>query len=532
MRSARTVPPGPQAFPLICGGGLKSAVRGQVIGGLLTLITILPLLSCSAKPDSNTLVMVIESSPTNLDPRVGIDAFSERIDNLIFDDLLARGQDLNVAPGLAERWEIPDPLTYIFHLHRGVTFHDGRPLTARDVKWTFDSLLQGKIRSTKKAVYRFVDRIDAPDDATVIFHMKEQDATLLWNLSDGAMGIVPYGSGDEMTQHPIGSGPFRFVSAETDREVVIERNDQYWGGPAKLARVRFAIVPDATTEALELRKGSGDVTINSLTPDTVYTLARDPNLAVERAAGTRLAYLAFNLRDPILKDARVRQAIAYALDRRPMIEYLWRGQAEPARSVLPQQSWAYNGSVPAYDHDVTKANQLLDAAGYPAVKGVRFHITMKTSTDENTRLMVAVMQQQLREAGIALDIRSFEFATFFSDVQHGAFQMYGLRWIGGNEDPDIFEYAFDSAKFPPNGANRGYYSNPRVDELIDKARRAVDPNVRKPLYADVQRILADELPYIDMWYLDNVLVHTRRVKNLKMNPAGNYDFLRTAELAQ
>ena len=120
-----------------------------------------------------------------------MDAQSERIDNLIFDDLLSRGDDLNVAPGLAERWEIPDPLTYIFHLHRGVKFHDGRALTARDVKWTFDSLLQGKIRSTKAAVYRFVDHIDAPDDFTVIFHMKEHDATLLWNLSDGAIGIVP-----------------------------------------------------------------------------------------------------------------------------------------------------------------------------------------------------------------------------------------------------------------------------------------------------------------------------------------------------
>jgi len=344
------------------------------------------------------------------------------------------------------------------------------------------------------------------------------------------MGIVPYGSGDEITQHPIGSGPFKFVSAETDREVVLERNDNYWGQKAKLARVRFAVVPDETTEALELRKGTGDAALNAITPDTVVALARDPNLEVEHAPGTRLAYLAFNLRDPILKDARVRQAIAYALDRGPMIEYLWRGLAQPARSVLPAQSWAYNGDVATYQHDPEKARQLLDAAGYQAVNGVRFHITMKTSTDPNTRLMVAVMQQQLREAEIALDIRSFEFATFFADVQHGAFQMYGLRWIGGNEDPDIFEYAFDSAKFPPNGANRGYYSNPKVDELIEKARREIDPKIRKPLYAVVQRILADEVPSINLWYLDNVLVHTRRVRNLKLNPAGNYDFLRTAEL--
>jgi peptide/nickel transport system substrate-binding protein len=499
---------------------------------MICISAILLFLSCSTKPDSNTLVMIVESSPTNLDPRVGLDAMSERIDSLIFDDLLSRGKDLNVAPGLAERWEAPDPLTYIFHLHRGAKFHDGRPLTSRDVKWTFDSLLQGKIRSVKSAVYRFVDHIDAPDDFTVVFHMKEQDATLLWNLSDGAIGIVPYGSGDEMTQHPIGSGPFRFVSAEMDREVVIERNDDYWGEKAKLERVRFAVVPDELTEALELRKGTGDIVINSITPDTVVALARDPSLTVERGRGTRLAYLAFNLRDPILKDVRVRQAIAYALDRSPMIEYLWRGEAEPARSVLPEQSWAYNGDVPAYAHDPDQANRLLDDAGYAPVNGVRFHIAMKTSPDPNTRMMVAVIQRQLREVGIVLDIRTFEFATFFSDVTHGAFQMYGLRWIGGNEDPDIFEYAFDSAKFPPNGANRGFYSNPKLDALIDRARQEIDPNLRKPLYAEVQRILADDLPYINLWYLDNVMVHTQRVRNIKLNPAGNYDFLRTAEIAQ
>jgi peptide/nickel transport system substrate-binding protein len=506
-------------------------IVAQLFLSPLCCAALLTLLSCAAKPDSQTVVVLIESSPTNLDPRIGLDAPSERIDNLIFDDLLSRGDNLNVAPGLAERWEIPDPLTYVFHLHPGVKFHDGRPLTSRDVKWTFDSLLQGKIRSTKTANYRFVDHIDAVDDYTVVFHLKEPESPLLWNLSDGAIGIVPYGSGDEMTRHPIGSGPFRFVSSETDKEVVIERNDDYWGEKAKLARVRFAVVPEATTEALELRKGSGDITINSLTPDTVLTLAREPNLVVEQAPGTEVQYMGFNLRDPILKDVRVRQAVAYALDRKPMIDYLWRGQAEPARNILPPQSWAYNPDVAIYDHDPAKARQLLDAAGYPSVNGVRFHITMKTSTTESTRLIAAVMQQQLREVGIALDIRSFEPATFFADVTHGAFQLYSLRWIGGNEDPDIFEYVFHSAKFPPNGANRGYYSNPRVDALIDRARREVDPSLRKPLYAEVQRILAEELPYIDLWYLDNVLVHTKRVRNIKLNPAGNFDFLRTAELA-
>ena len=487
-------------------------------------------LSCASKPDPNTLVMIIESSPTNLDPRVGLDAQSERIDDLIFDDLLTRDAHLNVTPSLAERWEIPDPLTYIFHLHHGVKFHDGRPLTARDVKWTFDSLLQGKIRSTKSAVYRFVDHIDASDDYTVVFHLKEPFATLLWNLSDGAMGIVPYGSGDEITRKPIGSGPFRFVTAEPDKEVVLRLNDEYWGEKAHLQNLRFIVVPDTTTRALELRKGSADIAINALTSDMVLSLERDPNLAVMHAPGTVLAYLAFNLRDPILKDERVRQALAYAIDRRPFLKYLLRGFARPANSVLPPESWAYNGDVPAYDLDPAHARQLLEQAGYREIDGVRFHLTMKSSTDESTRLMAAVLQQQLRQVGIALDIRTFEFATFFSDVTHGLFQLYSLRWVGGNEDPDIFEYLFHSSKFPPNGANRGYFADPRIDALVDQARQELNQNTRKQLYAEIQRTLADELPYINLWYFDNVLVHSRRVRNLTLNSSGNYDFLKTAEL--
>lgn len=497
---------------------------------MATLALLLPL-SCARRPaPPDTLVMIIESSPANLDPRVGTDAQSERIYKLIFDALVERDAHFNLRPALAESWEVPDPLTYVFHLRRGVRFSDGRPLTARDVKWTLDSMRDGSIITPKSSTFRYLLQADAPDDATVVFHLTEPYATLLWNLSDGAIGIVPYGSGADFNRHLIGTGPFRLVSLEQDKEVVLERNPKYWGDPSRVDRVRLAVVPDTTTRALELRKGSADLESNALTADMVATIENKHQLPVERLPGTIYAYLAFNLRDQLLKDVRVRQAIAYAIDRRAIIHYLWRDMAQPANSILPPQHWAYNGDVPTYNYDPERARRILDQAGYAEKQGVRFYLTMKTSTEETTRLLALALQQQLREVGIVLDIRTFEFATFYADVQKGAFQMYSLRWVGGNEDPDIFEHVFHSSSTPPRRANRGYYANPRVDHLIDEARLTLDQERRKQLYAEVQRIVAEDLPYVNLWYFDNVIVHTPRVRDLQLNSPGNYDFLKTAEL--
>jgi ABC-type transport system substrate-binding protein len=510
--------------------GHKGAQRNSLLLCVLSVLCGLLFFGCSKKPPADTLVMIIETSPTNLDPRVGIDAYSERIDELLFDALVHRDDHFNLQPWLATSWDVPDPLTYVFHLRRDARFHDGRPLTARDVKWTFDSIMNRTVRTVKTGTYRFVDHIDAPDDATVIFHLKEPWASLLWNVANGAIGIVPYGSGPDFYRNPIGSGPFRLVSNQQDRAVVIERNDQYWRERPRVARVRFTVVPDTTTRALELRKGSADVALNSLTSDMVLALRRDPKLVVQQTPGTVLAYVAMNLDDPILKDVRVRRALAYALDRRPLIHYLWRDEARPAYSILPTQSWAFTADLPKYDYNPQHARELLDQAGYRAINGVRFHLTMKTSTEETSRLLAAVLQQQWRAIGVALDIKTYEFATFFSDVQKGAFQLYSLRWIGGNNDPDMFQYAFHSSFTPPAGANRSHYSNPEVDRLIDAGRREIDPRKRKLLYARIQQLLAEDLPYLDLWYLDNVVVHSRRTSNFTISPPGNYDFLTTVEL--
>jgi peptide/nickel transport system substrate-binding protein len=291
------------------------------------------------------------------------------------------------------------------------------------------------------------------------------------------------------------------------------------------------VVPDAITESLELEKGSGDVAINSLPMDSLPVLATRPNLKVEDVPGTQVQYLAFNLRDPLLKDARVRQAIACAIDRSLIIRTLMLGHAQPAESLLPASHWAWSGDVARYDYDPARAARLLDEAGHaPDANGIRFHLAMKTSNDEGIRLLAAVLQQQLAKVGIALDLRSYEYATFYSDVTRGAFQMYSLRWIGGNEQPDIFSYAFSTARFSPKGANRSHYSNAQLDALLDDAAQSEDAARRRADYAEAQQILARDLPAINLWYRDTIVVHNRRLTRVVPTPSGSYTFLETAEL--
>jgi len=498
----------------------------------LALAALLLLTGCRADHrNPQTVVFLVESSPANLDPRIGTDEGSEHIDALLFDGLVDRDASFRYTPALATSWDHPDPLTYIFHLRSGIRFSNGQPLTARDVVWSIDSMRNGAVISPKAASYATIDRVEAAGPLSVVVHLNRPDNFLLTNLSTVAFGVLPYGSGADFWRHPVGTGPFRFVSQRIDQDVVIERNPYSWQPEPKIARVRFAVVPDAITMALELEKGSADIEVNSLPYDVLPVLARRSNLAVDDSPGTEIQYLAFNTRDPILSHARVRQAIACAIDRGLIIRTLMGGYARPAVSLLPSTHWAWTGDVPRYPYDPARANQLLDQAGYKrGPGGIRFHLTMKISNDQNTRLLAIVLQQQLARVGIALALRSYEFATFYSDVTRGAFQMYSLHWVGGNEEPQIFTYVFSSASFPPRGANRGRYSNPRLDALLEDAAQNGDFARRRADYMQVQQILARDLPSINLWYLDTVVVHTRRLTNVIPSPSGSYRFLETATL--
>ncbi len=481
------------------------------------------------KTDPNSIVMIIESSPTNLDLRQGTDAQSERVGGVIFDALVKKDEHYNLQPWLATSWEQPDPLTLVIHLRDGVRFHDGRPLEAEDVAYTVRSMIDGTLITAKGGAFNALDHIDVRDRLTLTLHLKHAEAGLLFNMSDGLFGVVPRGSGRDFGMHPIGSGPFRFVSQVQDKEVVVARNPDYWAGAPKIDGVRFTVVPDAITSALELRKGSADLASNVLTLDMVHTLEQAPNLKIETSPASLVIYTNFNVSDPVLRDRRVRQAIACALDRQEIVDAIWRGKAKLANTMLPIGHWAAakDSEMAEYPHDVTRAEKLLDEAGFHrGADGVRLRVTLKTSTDETTRLMAMVMQQQLRAAGIQLDLRAAEFGTFYADVTRGAFQMYALRWIGSNEDPYIFRYTYSSDSFPPKGANRGRYVNPKVDSLLAAAAEEIDQNKRRAEYIEVQKILAEDLPGIPLWYPNNEVIHSRRIDGVRPRSSGNFDFLR------
>jgi ABC-type transport system substrate-binding protein len=483
--------------------------------------------------DPSSLTFLIESNPTNLDPRFATDSQSQKIDGLVFSSLLERDDQMNFHGDLADSWTTPDPRTYTFHLRPGAHFHDGRPLAAADVKATFDSILDPATHSPKRGAFRMVASVEAPDAATVIFHLSEPYASFLWNLARPAVGIVPHDAGPDFSRHPVGSGPFRFVSQSQDEEVIVERSPDYFRGAAQIARVRFRVVPDAVVRALELQKGSADLEMSSLSPDMIPVLARQSGLAVTQRPGTNYGYLGFNLEDPILAKREVRQALAFATDRDALIRYLLRGQARIASGILPPNHWAYEPNVAQYTLDPARAEQILDAAGFPRKQGgTRFHLTLKTSTEEQARLISAVLQEQWRRIGVDLELRPLELATLLSDAAKGNFQLTYSRWVGANNDPDVFEFVFSSKRFPPDGANRGHYRNPRIDALVDQIRIETDREKRKAHCSAVQKILADDLPYLPLWFTDVVSVHRRSLGDLPLSPTGDFDFLATVPSVQ
>ena len=508
-------------------GSRETFRAGVLLAGIISTA------ACLHRPTQNPNVLVIgvTSGPNNLDPRIDTDDVSGKAAQLIFNNLMTLDDHLRVVPDLADRLDHPDPTTYIVTLKRGVTFHDGHELTARDVTYTFRSLLDPAFMSPRKGAFRMVKSIDAIDRYRVAFTLAEPFASFPVNL---VLPVVPDGAGPSLRDHPIGTGPYKFVAYTTDDHVELAAFDAYFGGRPKNDGVVLKVVPDDIMRGLELRMGTIDIVVNDLAPDIIDQLRRDDRLQLIESPGTDYQYVGINLRDEALKDVRVRQALAYAIDKRAIIDYLRRGLATPAAGILPPVSWAFEPGVATFSYDPAKARSLLEAAGYRDPDGdgpePRLRLSLKVSNSEFNRLQSAVLQENLRAVGVALDVRTYEFATLYADVLKGNFQLFTLQWVGGAvADPDILRRVFHSGQVPPAGFNRGFFTDVRVDHLLDEAAVTTDDSRRRSLYGDVQRVVADEQPYISLWCKTNVAVAQRTLSGFHILPTAEFTFLKDVE---
>lgn len=479
--------------------------------------------------DPNIIIVAVQSAPNNLDPRVGTDAVSQNIHQVLFNGVMKIDEHLNVVPDLAERLDNPEPTVYVATLRKGIRFHDGHELTSADVVYTYRSIYDPALINPYRGAYRALDTVDARDRYTVVFKLKEPFGSFPVNLV--VPQIVPDGAPHDFSAHPIGTGPYRFVRSVADDRVEVAPFADYFEGAPRNKGLIFKVIPDSIMTGLELRRGTTDLVVNDPDPDIVQQLEQDPRLKIKTSPGADFQYVGMNLRDPILKDVRVRRALSYAIDRRAIVDYLRRGLAVPATGLLPSQSWAYEPSLPSYEYDPAKARALLDEAGYPDPDGdgpaMRMHLTLKIQNLEFPRLQGAVIQQNLRAVGVDLDVRSYEFATLYADVLEGNFQMYTLQWVGGAmADPDILRRVFHSNQIPPAGFNRGHFRDAHVDALLDEAARATDQAERRRLFGDAQRAIAEEAPYICLWTKINNVVGQRTLEGMKATMSADYTFLR------
>lgn len=504
-----------------------SRKAGLIRSALLVLV-------CSAclerpTPNPNIIVVAIPSGPNNLDPRMALDDASQKIGQLIFDNLFELDDNMRVTPKLAERLDHPTPTTYVVTLKQRVPFQDGHELTSADVVYTFRSFLDPAFNSPRKGGFRELRSVDALDRYTVVFTLHEPFTSFPVNL---VIPIVPDGAGTSPSRAPTGTGPYRFVRYATDDRIELARFDGYFEGRPANEGLVLKVVPDDIMRGLELRKGTTDLVVNDLSPDIAYQLHKAHQLQMPRTAGVDYQYVGLNLRDPLLRDRRVRQALAYAIDTRSIIEYLQRGLAAPAAGLLPPLSWAFAPDVRPYPYDPARARALLDEAGYRDPDGdgsvARFRLSLKISnSQEFNRLQAAVIQQNLRTVGIDLDVRTFEFATMFNDVISGNFQMYVMQFTAGSlADPDILRRVFHSAQAPPAGFNRGHFSDARVDALLDEAAASPDEKRRLELFQQVQRLVAVELPLISLWNKTNFAVADQSLAGVQLSPLGDLKFLK------
>jgi peptide/nickel transport system substrate-binding protein len=482
-------------------------------------------------PD-DTVVMVVETAMTSADPRAQLTSYDAKLSHLVAAGLTAVDTPtMEPRLELASRIELVDDRTIEVALRGDARFSDGSPVTAADVVGTYMSVLDPESTSgSHKMLSDRLSSVEAVSERVARFHLRAPLATY---MSDLDFGIVSFHGGPPGRDRAIGAGPYRLRALDATG-ASLEPNPYYFDGPPRLPHVEIKFVRDAAARLLMLTGGSADLLQNgAVRLDLISAIRQQPRIHVDASPGVTLTYLMMNNTDPVLARREVRQAIALALDRPAIIRAKLDGLAELATGLLPPNHWAYSAAVPHWDHDLARAKQLLDQAGFPDPDGdgplPRMHLIYKTSADAFRVALARVIAAQLGELGIAVELRSFEFATFFSDIKKGAYQLASMQTTEITE-PDFYFMYFHSSWIPspanPDGFNRWRYVNPEVDRLTTAGRAELDRAERVRIYAEVQRMIADDVPIIPLWHEHNVVLSNVAVQGYAVTPNARLGGLR------
>ncbi|GGL66512.1 ABC transporter substrate-binding protein [Wenxinia marina] len=486
----------------------------------------------AAQTPPGVLVVGQIAEPKSLDPQTVTAANDFRILVNIYDGLVGyESGTLNIVPKLATDWEISDDgLEYTFNLREGVTFHDGTPFNADAVVFTFQRMLDEAhpYYDTGPFPLAFffssVESVEAVDDLTVRFTLTEPFAPFMSNLASPTGAIVSPAAveeyGADFGRNPVGTGPFHFVEWQSNEAVVVEANADYWNGAPELQAVVFRPLTDANTRVAEMLAGGIDVMVE--VPPNALTEFEGDGYEIYEAAGPHVWFLILNMREGPFANQQVRQAANYAINKESLVEDVLDGTAQVAAGPTPPAfGWAYNDALEPYPYDPDRARELLAEAGMENPE-VTFYVTEGGSGMLDPIAMGTAIQADLEAVGFDVTIETYEWNTFLGEVNpglEGKADMAEMAWM--TSDPDTLPFlTLRTAAFPEEGGfNSGYYSNPEVDDLLDRARVATDQDERAELYKQMQEIVVEDAPWVFVANWVQNAVANDRVGNFELQPS-------------
>jgi len=466
----------------------------------------------------DTLIVAQGADAKSLDPHATNDQPSSRVNCQIYDRLVEQGNDMTIVPALAESWEQPDNLTTIFKLRKGVKFHNGEELKSSDVKFTLDRM---KASAKVKHIIDSISSVETPDDYTVIIKTEKPFGAILNHLSHTATSILNEKAvkekGESYGQHPIGTGPYKFISWKSGDRINLEAFPEYYRGVAPIKNAIFRNVAENSVRAIVLETGEVHIAYD-LEPIDKTRIAEDDRFVLMQEPAFSMTYLGFNTKKAPYDNIKFRQAVASAIDLETIVEAVYEGAAEPANSLIGPAVFGYNKDAKFWTRDINKAKELLKEAEVTTPVNCKMWVN-----DNKIRQDIAViLQDQLKEIGINMSIETVEWGAFLDGTQRGDHEMFILGWstVTGDADYGLFPLLHSSTH--GGAGNRSFYTNAKMDELLDKARNTVDQNERKTLYAEVQVISQEEVPTFPVSFVTNNAGLDKNLEGFKLNPAGHH----------